>query len=337
MKVLLYTESRDLLSKSGLGKAIEHQQQALDSQGIEYTLDPQDDYDIAHINTYLLKSAVFIEQLKRKNIPIVYHAHSTEEDFRNSFIFSNYTSPLLKKWLIHCYNYGQAIITPTPYAKRILQQYGIDKPIYPISNGINLSFFHKNDAQRKIFRSTYGFSEDDKVILGIGLYLERKGILDFIELAKLNPEYKFIWMGYTPLITLPAKIRDAVKVEYPNLTYAGYVEQNMIRNALSGCDLYIFPTYEETEGIPIVEACAMQTKSIVRDIGVFEDWLFDGINVYKANTISEFDLKIDQILSGELPDLTEAGYIVAEERDIAVIGKKLKEVYESVLKNDNCD
>ncbi len=332
MKVLLYTEDQKLISESGLGKAIEHQKIALESQGIEYTLDPSDTYDVAHINYYLLKSVLLAERLKEKNIPIVYHAHSTEEDFRNSFVLSNYVSPAFKKWIVHCYQYGDAIITPTPYSKRLLEGYGLTAPIYAISNGIDTSFFTRSDEQAKVFRETYGFSKEDKVILGIGLYLERKGILDFIELAKRMPEYKFIWMGYTPLYAVPKKIREAVKTQLPNLQFPGYVEQHMIRNALNGCDLYIFPTYEETEGIPIIEACAMKTKSLIRDIGVFEDWLIDGENIYKATTLDEFYDKAKGILNGELPDLTENAFELAKERDIKVIGKQLKAVYESVLK-----
>ena len=94
----------------------------------------------------------------------------------------------------------------------------------------------------------------DKVIIGIGLYIERKGILDFVELAKRLPEYQFIWFGESPLIASPPKIKEAVNTKLPNLKFAGHVKQEMIRNALSGANLYLFPTLEETEGIPILEA-----------------------------------------------------------------------------------
>ena len=47
MKVLLYTENEKILSKSGLGKAIKHQMNALKAVNIEYTTNPKDDFDIA--------------------------------------------------------------------------------------------------------------------------------------------------------------------------------------------------------------------------------------------------------------------------------------------------
>ena len=42
--------------------------------------------------------------------------------------------------------------------------------------------------------------------------------------------------------------------------------------------------------------------------------------------------KAKGILNGELPDLTENAFELAKQRDIKVIGKQLKAVYESVLK-----
>ena len=38
MKVLLYTENEKLIGKSGLGKAIKHQMQALKDNNVEYTM-----------------------------------------------------------------------------------------------------------------------------------------------------------------------------------------------------------------------------------------------------------------------------------------------------------
>ena len=106
----------------------------------------------------------------------------------------------------------------------------------------------------------------------------------------------------------------------------------MIKNAMNGCDVYIFPTYEETEGIPIIEACACKACAIVRDIPIFEGWLEDGKNVYKAKDIDEFEEKIKAICQGKLKNLGEESYKVAIERDIKNVGKELKKVYEKVLK-----
>ena len=56
----------------------------------------------------------------------------------------------------------------------------------------------------------------------------------------------------------------------------------------------------------------------------------DGVNVYKAKNIEEFTEKIKLILENELPSLKNNTRKIAEERDLKIIGKKLKDVYESL-------
>ena len=334
MKICLYTEGFEKVKNSGLGRAIEHQMTALKNENIEYTINPKDDYDILHINTWFLKSYFVAKKAKKKGKKVVYHAHSTEEDYKNGFILAKQTSKLIKWWLIKCYSLGDVIVTPTIYSKRLLENYkGLEnKKIYAISNGIDLSFFEANKKYGEEFRKKYNYTKDDKVIVGIGLYIERKGIVDFVELAKRMPEYKFIWFGYSPLAAATAPVRKAVNTKLPNLKFAGYVEKEMIRAALNGCDLYLFPTLEETEGIPIIEAMACKTKAIVRDIPIFDEWLIDGKNMYKAKDVDAFEDKIKKILNKELKDVTNNYKSVVEERDINNIGKQLKEVYKEVLK-----
>ena len=293
MKVLLYTENERMVGKSGLGKAIKHQMKALDDEKIDYTKDPKDDYDILHINTYFPKSYLLAKKAKKNGKKIVYHAHSTEEDYKNGFILAKQTSKLFKKWLIKCYSLGDVIVTPTLYSKRLLEGYkGLEnKKIYDVSNGVDLDFFKRDKKLGDEFRKKYGYTKDDKVIFGIGLYIERKGIVDFVNLAKRLPEYKFIWFGYSPLAVATKPVKKAVKTKLDNLIFAGYVEPKMIKAAMSGGDLFLFPTLEETEGIPIIEALACKCSAIVRDIPIFDGWLIDGKTVYKAKTTNDFEKK----------------------------------------------
>lgn len=336
MKVLLYAEGLKVIGVSGLGKAIQHQMKALELEKIPYTTDPKDTYDIAHINTYFFKSYFLARKLKKKGIKIVYHAHSTEEDYRDGFIFGHLTSKIFKWWIVKCYCYGDIIVTPTEYSKNILEHYkGLeDKKIVAISNGLELDFFKPDKSYRESFRKRYGYEKDDKVIVGIGIYSRRKGIVDFVELAKRLKDYKFIWFGSSPIAAATNDVKKALKEakELPNIQFPGHVPQERIREALGGGDLYVFPTLEETEGIPIIEACSMETDSIVRDIPIFENWLEDNVDVYKAKDIDEFEVKIKDYFAGKLPPLkNEAKRKIAQEKDVKTVGKQLKEVYEEVL------
>lgn len=151
-----------------------------------------------------------------------------------------------------------------------------------------------------------------------------------LSLQKRCPEYKFIWFGYSPLAAATKPVKRAVKTKLDNLTFAGYVEPEMIKAAMNGGDLFLFPTLEETEGIPVIEACACKCNAIIRDIPIFDDWLVDGKNIYKAKDINEFEKKIKLFFSGKLKDLTDNAYDVAKQRDIKIVGKKLKKIYKNL-------
>ncbi|CCY19331.1 glycosyltransferase group 1 family protein [Eubacterium sp. CAG:786] len=330
MKVLLYSEAFNLVKISGLGRAIMHQQRALQLNGVDFTLDPKDDYDIVHINTLGLRSHHLARKAKKSGKRVVYHAHSTEEDFRNSFIFSNALSGLVKKWLCSCYRSGDVIVTPTEYSKRLISGYGITNPIYPVSNGIDLAKYEPAPGDREAFRSRMGFSDSDKVIIAVGLYFERKGILDFVQMAKDMPDYKFVWFGKTPLYSVPHKIRKAVRTKLPNLTFAGYVQPDELKQAYVGCDAYIFPTHEETEGIVLLEALAAEANVIIRDIPVF-DWLTDRRDCYKAKDLEDFERLIRAVTSGELPSLQENGRAAVAGMDIKKVGEKLLSIYNGTI------
>lgn len=336
MKILLYSEAMRLIKVSGLGRAIMHQRRALEMYGTEYTIDEKDrDYDIVHINTLGLKSHRLAKTAKKAGKHVVYHAHSTQEDFANSFLGSNLILGPYKKWIMSCYNRGDVIITPTEYSKGLLEGYGIKKPIFAISNGIDLDYYKPAPNDRKEFREKYGFSDTDKVVMSVGLYFQRKGILDFVELARSMPDHKFIWFGKTPLISVPHKIRKAVRTKLPNLIFAGYVQPADLKKAYIGSDVYMFPTYEETEGIVLLEALACRANVIVRDIPIFT-WLKDETDCYKAGNNTEFEDRIRGITEGRLPSLRDAGYAAVEDKDLSRIGARLMEAYNCAL-NDSSD
>lgn len=333
MKILLYTGGRALVEKSGVGKAISHQERALTLRKVEYTENPKEDYDVIHLNTIFPDSWWTAKRARRKGKKVVFHGHSTMEDFRESFVASNLLAPLFRRWLCMCYGTADLVLTPTPYSKKLLLGYGLDVPVEAVSNGIDTEFFSRDEEQRKRFRSTYGLKEEDKVVLSVGLPIERKGILDFIDLAEQMPEVQFFWFGYAPPILLPGRVKKAISRPLPNLHFPGYVAKEELRDAYGGSDLFLFLTHEETEGIVLLEALAMQIPVLVRDIPVYDGWLEDGVHLYKRKKQEEIREMTGKILSKEADDLTAAGLRVAKKRDIRCIGDQLYRFYQSIFED----
>ena len=334
MKVLLYFENESMIQTSGIGRAMKHQETALTSVGIPWTIDPNcEDYDILHVNTVGPNSANKVREAHQNGKKVIYHAHSTEEDFRNSFVLSNQIAPVYKKILVSAYSSADYIITPTIYSKKLLENYGITVPISAISNGIDLGHYQPDNEKVKAYRNYLSVRPDEKIVMGVGLFFERKGLLDFIEVAKRLPQYRFVWFGNTALVLIPQQMRDIVSGDHPsNVYFPGYVKGPIIEGAYQGSDAFFFPSYEETEGIVVLEALASKQQVIVRDIGAYEGWLEDKENCYFGHDNDEFTKLVKGVVEKELPDVSGGAYKVAESRSLDKIGIQLKAVYEKVLK-----
>ena len=328
MSITLYSGCLSLVRKSGVGQAILHQRDMLERIGIEATNKWTETSSAVHINTVFPDSPVAAWFARLRHRKVVYYGHSTMEDFRNSFKGSNLFAPLFKRWIIHCYELGDLVITPTPYSKRVLESYGVKRPIYALSNGVDTDFFAPSLERRTAFRNKYGLSPAEKAVISVGHYIERKGLLDFVELARALPQVRFFWFGYTNLNLVPKRIRTAIQNAPKNLSFPGYVEREELRDAYCGCDLFAFLSNEETEGIVVLEALACGIPALVRDIPVYNGWLADGQSVHKASSLAGFAEKTAAILTGALPDLTASVLRVARERSLDAVGEKLARIYQ---------
>ena len=101
-----------------------------------------------------------------------------------------------------------------------------------------------------------------------------------------------------------------------------------MRGAYCGCGLFAFLSNEETGGIVVLEELACVIHTLVRDIPVYDDWLSDGKNVYKAKKLIGFVEEATGVLTGALPDLTASGLQIAQERSLEAIGEKLIKSYQ---------
>ena len=221
------------------------------------------------------------------------------------------------------------VITPRVYSRRNLMGYKIGRPIYTLSNGIDTDFFRPDPARGARFRERYGLAEGQKCVISVGHWMVRKGLPDFIDLARRMPSVRFIWFGQTNDHLLTDEVRTAMESAPGNVLFAGFVDADALRDAYCGADVFAFLSHEETEGIVVLEALACGIPTIVRDIPVYANWLEDGKSVYKAQDVDEFEVKLRDMLNGHLPSLREGGLAVAEARSLSQIGQALCRIYAS--------
>lgn len=333
MKIYIYSGGERLVGKSGVGQAIRHQRECLRRSGVDVTDRWTPDAAAVHVNTVLPDSVLAALGARLRGRKVVWYGHSTMEDFRSSFKGSDALAPLFRRWITFCYGLGDVVLTPTEYSRRLLEGYGLKKPVYSISNGVDTRFFHPDPAARAALRARYGLGAEEKVVVSVGHTIARKGLPEFLELARQLPESRFLWFGWTDPKLVPREIIQAMEAAPANVLFPGYVDRDELREAYQGADVFAFLSHEETEGIVVLEALACGVPTVLRDIPVYEGWLEHGENVYKASNGVEFQRTVSGLLDKTLPDLTAAGRAAAEARSLEQVGKRLKEIYltENVL------
>ena len=330
MKVLLFSEGKKMFAKSGVGRALKHQMEALKHAGLQYTTDEKEKFDVAHINTIGAGSERIIKRCRKNGIPVVYNTHTTFEDFKNSFMFSNIMAPFIKMRLKKLYKMADHIISPSSYTLGLIRSYGVELPAEVVSNGVDTVSFVKNRELAEKFKEEYKI--EGKSVICVGLPFRRKGILDFCEIAEKMPDTKFIWFGANITSIVTPDVRKKVANPPKNVIFPGYVPAETIIGAYSGADAFFFPTYEENEGIVVLEALSMGCPVVVRDIPVYKEWLEHGKNCFKGKSNSEFEEILKGICSTSknIEEIISAGRKTAEERDLKIIGERLKKIYGSL-------
>ena len=334
MKVCLYLEGNSVLKKSGIGVALTRQMSALDKAGVEYTTDPRGDYDIIHINTIFPRSLAYAKLAKSKGRKVIMHAHTLEEDTRNSFTLSNTIAPLFKKYLSYFYKQADHVICPTPYVKKVLEtEYGITKPITAVSNGADLDRFKFSETGRKKYRERYKL--EGMVPFSVGHVFMRKGVKSFIEVAR-SFDNQFMWFGnvFRGGIAKNAELDAAISTKPKNVRFTGYVDD--ILAAYSAGDIFFFPSMAETQGIVILEAWAMERPVLIRDLPVFAGWTHDDKDCLKAKDDKEFKEKLKLLMddSNLRKRLVAGGKKSVQQHSMEKVGAQLKKVYEEVLNGE---
>ena len=333
MRVCLYLEAENVVSKSGFKRAFESHRKALQLVGVEVTTDPNDEpYDLLHLHAFGPKSLYYLNKARREGVKVVVHAHSVgAHDFRDSFTMSNILAPLYELYLKFFYEQGDAVFTPTEFAKRQLRKAGVRARIEVVSNGVDRERFRFSPEKRAYYRQKFGLTRF--TVFGAGNIIPRKGVDEFFDVAERLPQYDFIWYGqrWPKALAFHPQLEKRLEERPPNVKLPGFVED--APGAYSAGDVLLFPSRTETQGLVILEAASLGRPVIVRDLPEYEDWLFHGENCLKGRTVEEFAEHISRL--AEDPQLyrrlVDGAEQLAEEHRLERVGQRLKELYQSVL------
>jgi glycosyltransferase involved in cell wall biosynthesis len=224
------------------------------------------------------------------------------------------------------------VLAVSDFSVKELKNIGVNKEIFVIENGIDRSKYIYDEKKGKKFREQNGIKKDDLLVLNVAQITPRKGVYDFIEVARDNSDIKFIWVGGFPYKYASYdyfKLKKLYKknAELKNLKFVGFVDD--IIGAYSGSDVLFTPTYAETFGLTIIEAGACKLPVIARKLNVFDE-LF-GSNIDYGLNNNDFSILIEKYFDDKLRDIRgKDSFSISKKYDIKIIAEKLHNFYEKI-------
>jgi len=165
------------------------------------------------------------------------------------------------------------VVNPTFIPKLVAAGIPAEKVTY-IPNFVSRKEFYPVDAEKKrALRQKYHYDEQRFTILGIGQIQERKGLFDFIKLARNNPDLQFIWAGgfsFGRMTDGYAALKKVVDDPPANLSFPGIVDRDKLVDYYNLADLFLLPSFNELFPMSVLEAFSTGTPVLLRDLDLYQ-------------------------------------------------------------------
>lgn len=232
--------------------------------------------DIIHIHTVEPRNYI---KMKLAKVPTVCYVHFLPDTLDGSIKLPKLIFKIFKKYVINFYKSADYLVVVNPIFKKDMIKYGLDeKKINYIPNFVSKKEFYKLDSKQiKDIRKKYGYKDNDFIVFGAGQVQTRKGVEDFIEIAKKLPDIKFVWAGgfsFGAITDGYKKLEEEVKNPPKNLKFLGIVPRENMNELFNMCNLFFSPSYNELFPMTILEALSTDKPILLRDLELYEDILF---------------------------------------------------------------
>lgn len=243
--------------------------------------------DVIHVHTEFGIGLFARTCARTLEIPLVYTYHTTYEDythyvnFFNSKVFDKVAKRAVATLSKMLSNPASILVTPSLKTKKMLEGYGINRPMHVIPTGIDLERFDETDLlkhQRQVLRHNYNIPLDGKVFIFVGRIAEEKNIQlvlnTFEHLVNTNDKLYFMIVGAGPDLD---DINQWITQRGLNthIITTGKVENTQIAAFYHCADAFVSASLSETQGLTYIEAMACGLPIFASDMSVLSDLLFE--------------------------------------------------------------
>lgn len=280
IRIIMYS-SADKVDGQGVGSAYEEQVNLIKEGasdifevGINNWIKTP---DIQHFHTV---DPTFYVKMQNHRAANIAYCHFLPDTLEGSLKIPAPLLNVFRSYLIQFYKSADRLVVVNPSFIDALVAYGIDRErIYYIPNYVSKEkFYRKSDEACAAIRKKYGVDKDAFVVLGAGQVQTRKGVLDFVNVAKQMPDVQFVWAGGFSFGRITDGYEELKKLqENPpeNCKFLGIVPREEMVDLYNMANVLFVPSYNELFPMTILEAVNLHVPLVLRDLDLYKDILFD--------------------------------------------------------------
>ncbi len=287
IKINMYSKAESVKGQ-GVGSAYK-EQVALVKEIPEFEISingkHKNSYDIRHFHTV---NPRFFPKIKKNRINICYvHFIPAYDD--GSLHMPKPIFKIYKKYVLKFYDKNDELVVVNPYFINELKKVGIDeKKVTYIPNYVSKeNFFRMKREEINNIKEKYNIPKDKFIVLGVGQTQTRKGVLDFVEVAKENKDMFFVWAGgfsFGPMTAGYEEIKKAIDNPPKNCKFLGIIDREEMNGIYNIADVMFLPSYQELFPMTILECVNLHTPMLLRNLDLYDDIL---LHNYVSGTNNE--------------------------------------------------
>jgi glycosyltransferase involved in cell wall biosynthesis len=296
----------------------------------------KEDFDVVHVH-FPFASSILVSLNKELGEKMVYTAHVGEEGKRFGL---DPSAPLaLKLFSPDLYlmkRVRKSVVLNEPLKEKLVKKGIPEEKLEVIPNGVNVEDFNVGEEEVERVRRKYGL--EGVVVMFAGTITPRKGVLELMKAAELlnHRDVLFLVVGNLDLDREYArKVVEYAKDKGINAKFTGFVPYEDLKALYSACDVFVLPSFEEGQGVVLLEAMASGKPLIGSKVGGIPMQIKEGWNGFlvEPGNIKELAEKIQYLLENE-EERKKMGKnskkLAEEEFSWEKIVKRYLEIYEKV-------
>ncbi|MEG1222672.1 MAG: glycosyltransferase family 4 protein [Bacilli bacterium] len=325
----------DSIDGQGVGSAFLEQSVLIKEIDNYFSVDinsMKNNYQIRHVHSI---NPEYYLRMDKSSINVCY-VHFVPKTLEGSIALPKFYFSFLKKYIIKFYSKADELVVVNPIFIKDLIELGLakDKITY-IPNYVSKDKFYKLEDKEVIaIRKEYKIPLHKFVVLGVGQVQTRKGISDFVAVAKENPDQLFIRAGGFSFGNLSDGHKDLKKImDNPpaNVKFLGIIPREEMNKVYNASDVLFVPSFNELFPMAILEAINSSIPLLVRDLELYKDVIFD--NYLKGKSVKEFstiltNLQNDKTYYKEAQDLSLSLSLFYSKEHVSLLWK---DYYTSLL------